>query len=446
MNRANGTPETSRGGPPAGILLVIDVIIRAVGALAGVGAIAFLVERFGIGEDFDSYFWAWTIPQFFSGAIALSIAHIVLPGLSEVHREGGRGPMYDCLGPLFYWSLIVPAGVAVLAALLLAYAEYSLGRYVGLALEMVPWLLAAVALDGTARVLAAALRVRGKPAGHAVMPLVTAICIVATVIMLGGSRGIVAAAIGCAIGGAVKVALAFGLCFADGFRLRAKLFGPARARAMLDAAHHPAGTGLGAEAHVVIERLLGSLLGPGYVAVLGIVDTVARAVEAVPTGIIAASAELEIVNVAAIEDQDSLTRSIRRKLRRMALFLLPVAVAAALAGRPLAGILFGGQGSWLPLLGWMLTIRLAGTFFGATTGLLILVPEQTGHLAASAKVVELTAATRAVLMSALVVPYGAIGMAIGMTAASAVSVGIALAIAARIGYPILHGPSRPSPA
>ncbi len=215
---------------------------------------------------------------------------------------------------------------------------------------------------------------------------------------------------------------------------------------MRDAVHRPAGTGRGAEAHVVIERLLGSLLGPGYVAVLGIVDTVARAVEAVPTGVVSASAELEVANLAAIEDQDGLTRSIRRKLRRMTLFFLPVAVAAALAGRPLAGLLFGGQGDWLPLLGWMLTIRLAGTFFEATTGLLMLVPEQTGHLGASAKVAELTAATRAVLMSALVVPFGAIGLAVGMTAASAVSVGIALAVAAGIGYPILHGRGRPSPA
>lgn len=431
---------------PAGHGTAAVVGIRVLGAVLIVAAMARAVARFGIGEELDAYYWAWVIPQLLAGAVALSVSHVILPGLARTLREDGSELMYDCVRPLFYWVLIVLAGVTLIAFGLVAYSQYALGHSIGLAFDMLPWLLAAVALNGTTQVLGTALRLRRKPLGHAVQPLLAGGGIMLGVALFADGFGVCSIAMGVLIGAGLGLLLMLGLCFADGFRLGAGLFGPPAAKQMLDDLHRPAGTGLGAEGDVIIERLLGSLLGPGYVALLGLAGTIAEAAETVPAGAVTAAVEPSLSSLTASEDHCGVAERLRRALQSMAVLCLPPTILLALAGTAIVGVLFGGQTHWVQLLGWMVSVRLLGTAFRAATRLLAMVPEQTGHLTASAKVIELSAATRAVLISAFAIPYGVLGMAIAATIAAVVSTGIAAVVVTHMGYPLLPGLRKSSTA
>ena len=443
-----------------------DSVIRVAGMIVSLAALAVIVARFGIGEQLDAYYWAWTIPHLISVAVALAISRVVLPGLLYVFDQHGRSAMYEALGPIVLWTLAVLLGIAVLVAAVAGFAQYQMGRPVSLVMRILPWLLAAVALSSAAGMMAAALRVGGKTLTHALMPLAEGVCVIASVMLLGGCMGVTAVAVGFAVGGAAKLALAAGGCFADGLRMLPTLFNrtaPATIQIpegseFSELTRGGAGVvswllsvvfghGVGADADVIILRLLGGLLGPGVVAVLGLAQSVFQTIEAVPLGIIGCTVEPGLARLTASDDPAALTARLRDALRTTFGWLLPLSLCGAVAGRPLARLIFGEQpGPLVGTLGVLLAMYMAVMFFSVASKLLLLVIEQAGNQKDSAQVLELTAGTRAVLMSAFAVAFGSagrefgtIGIGVAVAAGSAAAMGLALAVIARLGHNVVPG-------
>jgi len=441
-------PELAAEISRSGIALVL--VAHVAGAVVSLGALAVVVARFGVGPELDGYFWAWTGPQLLAGSVALIIGHVVVPGLAEARRRGGVKLLYECLCPLFYWALIVLLGIGVVGVAVAWWAWYALRHDLGLVGDLTPWLLGVVALTGVAGVLAAALRVRGRPVGPAAMPLVDAACVIAAVTLWAEDRGIVAVAMGWLMGSAANVVLMAALCFADGFRLRRMLYGPPLARQMLGELHSPAGTGISSQAHLVIERLLATLLGPGYVAALGLAGGVARTLEAVPRGAVAAFVEPPLADIAAGDDRAPVTARLQGALAGLMAWFLPIALCAALVGLRLAELLFPTQPAWCGVIGPAIRVYLATALFVVGEELLLVPSQLTGQLHASSKVLELSAGTRAVLMAALAVGVAglgeraaAAGIAVGTSIGSICSMGFAAVVVSHLGYKVLGGMAKP---
>ena len=250
--------------------LLIDILIAA---------------RFGLSQQTDAFFVAFTIPQLIASILLVAFSVVLVPLLSKVIIEEGKPSLWRISSNMANLSLLGLGALGVIgslsAPLLIRILGAGLDRAAQeLAISLSTWLFLMVIPLGAVEVFKAtlnSLRIFAFPAATVLMRNSVTLL---TVVLLSRSLGISALVVGYVLGAWFQLFFLGLALLTRGFRYHFvfEWREPRTAEALRNLRHPVAGAILG-QSNILIERFLASFLPVGLVSALVYARRILRAVD-----------------------------------------------------------------------------------------------------------------------------------------------------------------------
>ena len=325
------------------------VSVAVCSAIAGLASTAkeLVVARwFGRGDALDAFLIAFLLPSFLVNLVAGSFNAAVIPTFIQVREREGDEAAQRLFSGVMVVSLGLLVGVSVLAGILAPYYLPLLGSGFSpaklmLTRRLLYALLPFIALSGLAVNWVAVLNAGeyfGLPALSAIM---TPLCAMTFIMLLGRHWGIFALAAGTVTGVALQGALLAWMLRRRDIQLALRWYGlnPALRQVIGQYAPMLAGALLMGSTEL-INQSMAAMLEPGSVAALNYARkmvTVFIVVGATPLGTAALPYFSQMV---ARHDWGGCRRILKSYVRSIALVTIPITLVMVFLSHPLIGILF----------------------------------------------------------------------------------------------------------
>lgn len=299
----------------------------------------FLARWFGAGHEMDAYVAAMTLPTAASGLLHAAVASTVVPALADARQRAG----YDdrrCLGTSL--TLCLTGGLCLLSAAAMAAAPLLVGllqpgfgadeqrRTAGL-LRWLAWLLAT---NGLIAMLQAWHHATSRFAAPAMANVLGVGAALGWCVWRAPTAGILAVAQATLLGSTLTVGF-----LAASLTLRREWGRPRGERApilrLLGLASPLVAANLIAQLDPLADRFFGSWLPEGSVSQLGYAARIVAALQLLTISSLSAAVFPRFAQHAAADALPELSREVQKALRLVALWIVPLAVALGLFGRPL---------------------------------------------------------------------------------------------------------------
>ncbi len=318
-------------------------------AIAGLGSTAkeLMVARwFGRGDALDAFLIAFLLPSFLVNLVAGSFNAAVIPTLIQVREKDGAGAAQRLFSGVMVVSLGLLVGVSILVGLLAPYYLPLLGSGFSpaklmLTRRLLYALLPFIALSGVAVTWTAVLNAGEHFGLPALSAILTPLCIMAFLLLLGRTWGIFALAAGTVAGVALQAAVLGWLLRERRVRLEPRWYGwdPGLRQVIGQYAPMLAGALLMGSTELV-DQSMAAMLEPGSVAALNYARKVVSlfiVVGATPLGTAALPYFSQMV---ANRDWSGCRQTLKAYSRSIVLVTVPITLGLVAFSHPLIKIVF----------------------------------------------------------------------------------------------------------
>lgn len=323
-------------------------ICRAGGVVSGFFLDALILARFGVGSATDAFFAALAIPFLIGSILNTQSAYVLVPVFSNLLTDKESKPeetsyllgafVTSTIAVLFAVSLAGTAAASFLVPLQVPGLE---AETVQLAVRLSRILFWMILFWGVSAILASLLLSFDRYLLPALGKLLSNTVVIVIMLLLSGSIGIKAVALGYLGGTLLPIALMSWAVASEGLRFRL-VFNPLdpKVREMFKLFVYPfAGQGVNAS-RTLVENFLASFLGTGSLSVLRYASRIVQTIAAVLVGG-AIIPTLRLVSRAAAEkDLEQMKASLSKSVKLVCFLGLPLAAWLAFTGEEWIVLLF----------------------------------------------------------------------------------------------------------
>jgi putative peptidoglycan lipid II flippase len=323
-----------RAGRAAFVVAVLSVASSLLGLLRDLS----LAGLFGASGETDAFLVAWTIPETISPLLDGALTALLVPiFVVELGRAGSINRVVrTTFLPWLFALTVVTAALALAAPLVVAVLAPGIADP-SAAIGCVRWACLTVLFMGLAGYMMAALRAHHRFAFPAATFVAYNVGILGCMYLLHRQVGVLAAAVGLAVGSALMVAVQVPqfLQFAALKNLRWRV-----SRRLLLAASGVvsiAAYTIGRQAQVLVERSIASLLPAGSISYVNYASKIAQ----VPMLLAITAALVAFPSLArSAADPSAFRRSTELELRRVTLLIMPPTAFLLVFAQPIVQLLF----------------------------------------------------------------------------------------------------------
>lgn len=391
--------------------------------------LAVIFSTFGIQGALDPFFAAFRIPDMIFQLVAAgALASALIPTIATLLARDDQERAWRVVSTVTNLMLV---GLAVLGGLLFVFAPSVVpaitpgfdAAQIATTVDLTRVMLLSPIFLALGSVATSVLNARGRFVASVLAPIVYNLAIIGGAVFLAPSMGLMGIAVGVVVGSVFHLAIQLESLFGPTrfrYHPRVDLADPEARTTILLLIPRAIGLG-GAQLQLLAATTIASTLAAGSISAFTVAFTVFQipiGTLGVPLGIVALPALSERLASGAIGDFVSL---LGRSLRVMLFAMLPIAVVAAVAARPVVTILLGyGK---VDVTGIEVTARTLVAFMAALPSETAIVVLARAFYAARDTRTPVAAALVAVVVSiaislALAPSLGVVGLALGIALAS----------------------------
>ncbi len=329
--------ETTQDRPPRRRVWQIMAAVGGMTALVSIvaaGKDLFVAGRFGVCDQMDAFVLASVLPLFASSVIGFSFNAALIPTYVKERETRGKEAAQQLLSSTLVWGVLLLIGISVVLGLLFPVLVSLLGAHFSpekqaLTRSLFLILLATIVLRGTMVLYGSVLNANERYKLVSLSPILTPVCVVIAVILLGRRIGVYSLCWGTVVGMLLELTvLGYGLV-RSGMSVVPRWYGFTEPVKTVIRQYMPmiAGACLSSSA-IIVDQSFASTLGSGSLSVLSYANKIVGLVVYVCATSVSTAVMPHFCTLVAREDWQGIRRAVRVNMR--IIILATVAITAAL--------------------------------------------------------------------------------------------------------------------